>query len=148
MMSDGAPRIGNENTYVGAGPAPSMGDGNTIYTLTDPNGNVLINKGGTAIGAGAQADNTSVAIGARALSGDLPLLAELFAQLRQVFDNAGATEAAQDVVDLAEETQAQAPDERKVSELWTTIKAAATTNEAITLVTRITPLLASAPHHL
>jgi hypothetical protein len=95
MASDNAPRIGNENTYVGAGPVPAMGDGNTIYTLADANSDVLINKGGTAIGAGARADSTSVAIGALALGGDLPQLAELLAQLRQVFDSVGATEAAQ-----------------------------------------------------
>ncbi len=148
MTSGDAPRIGNENTYVGAGPVPSMGDGNTIYTLADPNGNVLSNKGGTAIGAGARADSTSVAIGARALGGDLPQLAELLAQLRQVFDNEGATEAERAAARLADETQAQAPDGQKVRKLWTTIKAAAATNEAITLVTRITPLLAAAPHHL
>ncbi|MGA9876815.1 MAG: hypothetical protein WBQ21_13515 [Solirubrobacteraceae bacterium] len=116
--------------------------------MADENGDVLINKGGTAIGAGARAEGTSVAIGAHALGGDLPQLAELLAQLRQVFDNVGATEAAQAVADLAEETQVQAPDRDKIRKLWTIIKAAATTNGAITLVTRITPLLASAPHHL
>lgn len=147
MVDDDAPRIGNDNTYVGPEPAPSMGDGNTIYTLADANGNVILNKGGTAIGAGARADSTSIAIGARAMGGDLPQLAELLAQLRQVFDDEGMAETVEAVEGLVEETETQSPNAHKIGTLWETIKAAATTNEAITLITRITPLLISASHH-
>jgi len=42
------------------------------------------------------------------------------------------------------------PDRSKVQRLWDTIKVAATTNEAVGLITRIAPLLpliAGAPHH-
>jgi hypothetical protein len=148
MASDDPPTIGSDNTYVGEGPVPAMGDGNTIYTLANANGSVLLNRGGTAIGAGARADSTSVAVGARALGGDLPQLFDLLAQLQQVFDHAGAVEAAHAVAGLADETGRSSPDERKIGKLWTTVKAAAATNEAISLVARITPLLAAAPHHL
>ncbi len=148
MVSDDPPMIGSDNTYVGEGPVPAMGDGNTIYTLADANGSVLLNRGGTAIGAGARADSTSVAVGAGALGGDLPQLFELLAQLQQVFDHAGAAEAAHVVAGLADETGRPAPDKHKIDKLWTTVKAAAATNEAISLVARITPLLATAPHHL
>jgi hypothetical protein len=148
MANGDPPTIGSDNTYVGEGPIPAMGDGNTIYTLANASGDVLLNRGGTAIGSGARADSTSVAVGARALGGDLPQLAELLDQLQQVFDHADAVEAAHAAAGLADETGRPSPDERKIGKLWTTVKAAAATSEAISLVARITPLLATVPHHL
>jgi hypothetical protein len=62
-------KMGNDNTIVGAPIPNQMGDGNTIVGPTDGNGNTLFNKGGTAIGKGACADSTSVAIGSGALAG-------------------------------------------------------------------------------
>lgn len=147
MASNDPPTIGSDNTYVGEGPVPRMGDGNTIYTLADANGNVIVNRGGTAIGAGARADSTSVAVGAGALGGDLPQLFELLAQLQQAFNRVGAVEAVHAVAGLADATGRPSLDERKIGKLWATIKAAAVTNEAISLVARITPLLAAVSHH-
>jgi hypothetical protein len=46
-----------------------MGNGNTIIGPTDSRGNTIINRGGTAIGNGATADPTSIAIGAGAHAG-------------------------------------------------------------------------------
>lgn len=65
-----SPAIGDNNTIVNL-PAPtSMGSGNTFVAPTDSNGNTNFNRGGIAIGAGAQADPTSVAIGAGARAGN------------------------------------------------------------------------------
>lgn len=63
------PQIGDNNTIVNATIPESMGSGNTFVGATDPSGNTILNKGGTAIGAGARADETSIAIGAGALGG-------------------------------------------------------------------------------
>jgi hypothetical protein len=60
------PAIGNDNTLVNVPVPPALGNGNTIIGPTDSNGNTIYNKGGTAIGAGATADPTSIAIGAGA----------------------------------------------------------------------------------
>jgi len=61
--------MGSNNTIVNA-PVPSnMGNGNTIVGPTDSRGNTIINQGGTAIGNGACADGTSIAIGAGANAG-------------------------------------------------------------------------------
>jgi len=62
-------QMGNDNTLVNVPAPPSMGSGNTIVGPTDPNGNTIFNKGGTAIGQGATADSTSIAIGANAHAG-------------------------------------------------------------------------------
>jgi hypothetical protein len=58
------PTIGDNNTVVGGGVPKSMGSGNTFVGATDSRGNTII-RGGTAIGAGARADGTSV-IGTKA----------------------------------------------------------------------------------
>jgi hypothetical protein len=74
-MIDNA-EMGDDNTILG--PVPhKMGSRNTIVADADANGNVIHNRGGTAIGYGARADSTSVAIGGRAMGGDLPQLADL-----------------------------------------------------------------------
>lgn len=66
-------RMGNDNTIVGNVLIPeNMGDGNTIVGATDANGNTILNRGGTAIGRNAQADQTTVAIGANAGAGVRP----------------------------------------------------------------------------
>jgi len=62
--------MGDDNTVVNVpNPPESMGNGNTIVGPTDSSGSTIYNKGGTAIGKGACADSTSVAIGAGALAG-------------------------------------------------------------------------------
>lgn len=63
---------GTNNTLVGSvSNGPIIGDGNTIVGATDANGNTVLNHGGTAIGRGATADSTSIAIGANARAGIL-----------------------------------------------------------------------------
>jgi hypothetical protein len=60
---------GSNNTTVGKVPFGTInGNGNTFVGPTDSNGNTII-PAGTAIGAGARADQTSVAIGAGAGAG-------------------------------------------------------------------------------
>lgn len=61
--------IGNDNTIVGVKPKGSIGNGNTIIDPGDASGNAIVNRGGTAIGAGACAGPTDVAIGAGAQAG-------------------------------------------------------------------------------
>jgi hypothetical protein len=65
-----SPAIGSNNTVLNIPPPSSMGSGNTFVGPTDTNGNTIYNKGGTAIGAGAQALSTSIAIGAGARAGN------------------------------------------------------------------------------
>lgn len=64
------PRMGSDNTILNAPLPTNMGDGNTIVGATDASGNTTFNKGGTAIGRGACADSTSIAIGAGAGGGN------------------------------------------------------------------------------
>jgi hypothetical protein len=63
------PQIGNDNTVVNQPVPPNMGNGNTFVGSTDSNGNAIYNGGGTAIGNGACAGPTGVAIGAHAAGG-------------------------------------------------------------------------------
>jgi hypothetical protein len=62
--------LGTDATAVGNLPTgSSLGDGSTYVGATDANGNAILNRGGTAIGHGATADPTSIAIGANAHAG-------------------------------------------------------------------------------
>jgi hypothetical protein len=64
---------GRDNTIVGTTPIQSIdGDGNTVVGATDAHGNTILNSGGVAIGSGAVADPTSIAIGAHANAGSAP----------------------------------------------------------------------------
>lgn len=65
-------RIGDDNTLVNVPIPESLGNGNTFVGATDANGNTILNKGGIAIGKGACADPTSIAIGANAQAGKCP----------------------------------------------------------------------------
>lgn len=60
---------GSDNTVVGDDRRPIAGNGNTIIGATDAHGNTILNQGGMAIGRGANADPTSIAIGADAHAG-------------------------------------------------------------------------------
>jgi hypothetical protein len=65
-------QIGDDNTLVNVPIPDNMGNGNTFVGATDANGNTIINRGGTAIGKGACADSTSIAIGSGAHAGNCP----------------------------------------------------------------------------
>lgn len=60
---------GSDNTVVGNDHRNIQGNGNTIVGPTDAHGNTIITRGGTAIGNGATADQSSIAIGAHANAG-------------------------------------------------------------------------------
>lgn len=65
--------LGTDATAVGNLPTGSrLGDGSTYVGATDANGNTILNRGGTAIGHGATADPTSIAIAANAHAGGTP----------------------------------------------------------------------------
>jgi hypothetical protein len=135
------PDIGDDNTYVGPGPLPSMGSGNTIWTAADARGNTVI-PGGTAVGVDTRADSTSVAVGARAQGGDLPQLLALLAQLQQVFRQVGDAETEQAIEVLSADVQAPSPDRGKIRKVWNGIQGAATMSGAAGLVEQISALLA------
>jgi hypothetical protein len=62
--------LGKDSTVIGQLPIGSqIGDGSTYVGATDDERNTILNRGGTAIGHGAKADPTSIAIGAGASAG-------------------------------------------------------------------------------
>jgi hypothetical protein len=74
----------SDNTFIGTpSEALQRGSRNTFINTADANGNVLLNRGGTAIGAGSRADSTSVAIGANAGGGAPNRTAELAERAHQ-----------------------------------------------------------------
>jgi hypothetical protein len=77
-----------------------------------------------------------------------PELARLLGQLEAIFRGGGEAAAAETVAHLTTVLEHQKPDESKVQRLWAAVKLAATTNEAVVLVSRIAPLLVtSGAHH-
>ncbi|MBN1638096.1 MAG: hypothetical protein JW866_03960 [Ignavibacteriales bacterium] len=60
-------KIGKDAVVIGNVNA-DVGDGSVVINATDSNGNVILNRP-MAIGRGAKADNTSIAIGANANAG-------------------------------------------------------------------------------
>jgi hypothetical protein len=133
--------VGDDNTVIGTAPS-KMGSGNTIINAADAQSNVILNRGGTAIGRGARADSTSIAIGAGAGAGGLPQLVDLLAELRGVLLREGDPHTPIVLQDLMAEVQAPKRDAGKIQKTWGAIKVAATTNEAASLVLRIAPLVA------
>jgi hypothetical protein len=77
-----------------------------------------------------------------------PQLAGLLSQLEAVLRADGAAAAAETVAHLTTVLEHPSPDQSKIQRLWAGIKLAATTNEAVALVSRIAPLLVTGgPHH-
>jgi hypothetical protein len=63
-------RVGNDSVAVGnISDGSKIGDRSVVVGPTDSNGNTILNRGGTAIGKGAKADATSIAIGENANAG-------------------------------------------------------------------------------
>lgn len=141
MVGRGEPAIGHDNTYVGPGPVPSMGTGNTIWMAAEASGNVII-PGGTAIGVDARADSTSVAVGARAKGGDLSRLLTMLAELQQIVRQADRAQTEQAIEVLRAEVLAPSQDRGKIREVWSGIQGAATMSGAARLVEQISALLA------
>ena len=106
--------------------------------------NVVINGQGSSVQiTTAQAAGISPTAQATA-SQALPTL---LAQLEEVFRAQSDGETAEKVAHLATLVDSPNRDESKIQRLWGTIKIAATTNEAVTLVGHIAPLLGLAAHH-
>jgi len=128
-------------------PGATEGDDNVIIGTRRVRGsrNVVIDpgQGAIAVGQRASAGPGSVAIGAGAGAGTA-LVFEL-QRLEALFKQAGGQRGAQAAAALLSEIQAPKPDRGKIESLWGAISKAATTNEAISLLARIAPLL---PHHL
>jgi hypothetical protein len=134
--------VGSESVVIGRGVPSRVGDRSVVIGATDDRGNTRIG-GGTAIGYGSRADQSSVAIGAYACAGTDALLQlqELRDQLQASGERTGAEAADQ----LLAEIRTQEPNRRTVRRLWGEVKVAATTNEALLLVHEVAkalPLLA------
>jgi hypothetical protein len=104
-----------------------------------------IGDGATAAAAQASAEGaTATATASPAAPELVPLLEELESLLRGLGDG----ETAAHVAHVATLVESSSHDETKLRKLWSAVKVAATTNEAVALVARITPLLlAGGPHH-
>lgn len=77
-----------------------------------------------------------------------PEVGHLLSELEAILRADGEPAAAETVAHLTTVLESPRPDESKIGRLWAGIKLAATTNEAVALVSRIAPLLAVAgPHH-
>jgi hypothetical protein len=125
--------IGDDNTIIGNVPSRSMGSRNVIVGSTDDKGNVRLG-GGTAMGYGARADPTSVAVGSGAMAGApalVPLLREFGAK--------GPPEATDIADDLIAQVEAQQPNGGRIERLWSGLKALGTSEELIALAARIEP---------
>lgn len=106
--------------------------------------NVVINGQGSSVqittAQAAGANPTATAIGSQ------PLHA-LLGELEAVFRGQGDGETAEKVAHIASLVDNPHRDESKIKRLWSAIKIAATTNEAVTLAGHIAPLLGLAAHH-
>ncbi len=74
-------------------------------------------------------------------------LTALLAQLEDAFRGQGDGETTEKVAHLATLVESTHRDESKIQRLWSAIKIAATTNEVVTLVGHIVPLLGAVAHH-
>jgi hypothetical protein len=130
--------VGDDNVVVGKAPR-RMGSRNTIVNATDEHGNVIVNKGPTAIGHRAQADGDGIAIGTEAgASPDLPALLRAFAGQ---MEEAGDPEAAATTATLIAELESPEPDRNIVGRLWGGIKIAATAHEFAGFIAQAEPLI-------
>jgi hypothetical protein len=127
-----------------------MEDDDAIPTAETANQavNVVINGERSSVQiTTAQASGAKSSATATATMND-PELVPLLANLESALRTQGDGEAAEKVAHLATLVETPARDETKIRRLWDAIKLAATTNEAVSLVGRITPLLlASSAHH-
>jgi hypothetical protein len=130
---------GDDNTVIG--PTPKrMGSRNTIVGAVDGSTSTVFNKGGTAVGAGARADSSSVAIGSRAGAGNPALLLEMLERLQTAVADDPTAERA--VTELSAAVQQPTLDRARIKTLWTGIQAAITVGEGAVLVAQIAPVLA------
>jgi AbiTii len=122
-----------------------MGDKDVIPDANAANQavNIVIGQDSTVQITTAQA----AGVNASATATGSQTLPTLLAQLEDIFRRQGDGEAAEKVAHLATLAESADRDESKIRRLWSAIKVAATTNEAITLVGHIAPLLGLAAHH-
>jgi hypothetical protein len=124
----------------------SMGDGDDIPDANVANQavNVVINGQGSSVqittAQAAGINPTASATGSQTLPA-------LLAQLEDAFRGQGDGETAEKVAHLATLVESTHRDESKIQRLWSATKIAATTNEVVTLVGHIAPLLGTVAHH-
>lgn len=124
----------------------SMGDDDVIPDADAASQavNVVINGQGSSVqittAQAAGINPTASATGSQTLS-------TLLAQLEEAFRRQDDGETAEKVAHLTTLVESTHRDDSKIRRLWGAIKIAATTNEAVTLVGHIAPLLGLAAHH-
>jgi Pyruvate/2-oxoacid:ferredoxin oxidoreductase gamma subunit len=139
-------KIGKDSVVIGNVPAHlEVGDGSVIIGATDANGNTIINQP-MAVGRGARAGLSSIAIGAFAGAGVSSSADELAADLQRL----GALIAQQNNEALATgfeklrtELARPAPSRSGVMSAWEVVKAAGAINGAHGLLLKISAGLVS-----
>jgi len=129
---------GDDNVIYSARPGTRIrGSRNTIVGATDDRGNTILNQGGLAVGYGARADDTSIAIGVGASAGsDLASVLHTLTRIQGASPEQIA--AATNLIVAAEGTVAT---HEQVSKWWTTVRSMDSLNGAVELIKRATPLM-------
>lgn len=134
-------KLGKDNVIIGNVPADlEVGDGNVIIGSTDSNGNTNITTP-MAVGRGAMADSTSIAIGAGAKAGASLTLGEALRELMNLVENAQDQESINLLREIDTELDKQEPDKSVILRAWDGVKAAASIAGAHSLVNAVTAFL-------
>jgi len=136
---------GKDNTLIGPGisEALSRGSGNTV--ITDPS--FLAGRGGIAIGLDAKADQTSVAIGARAGAGLGATKIDVRDEIVKVIapliagDIAVSDDLKRSALALLQEVQRERPDRNMLQRLWASFSALATVDGVTGIAEKVSNLI-------
>lgn len=136
-------KVGKDSVVIGNVPPDShVGNGSVVIGATDSRGNTIINQP-MAVGRGAQAGPSSIAIGAFAGAGvaqqqslvDLQSALQQFAEFVVAQNNKAL---AQQFEKLKSELQSPTPNQSAVLTAWEGVKALATVDSAHNLLAKIT----------
>ena len=136
-------KIGKDAVVIGHVPAHTeVGDGSVIIGATDSHGNTIINQP-MAVGRGATAGPGSIAIGAFAGAGLLPLSSALVADVHQLAELVAQQNSAiisSEFEKFRAELAQDNPRRSAVMGAWEGVKAAATINGAHALLLKLSEL--------
>lgn len=145
-LAGGIMKIGKDSVVIGNVPSNiQVGDGSVVIGATDSRGNTIINQP-LAVGRGAQAGPGSIAIGAFAGAGvaqhqslvNLQIALQQFAEFVSSQNNAAL---AQEFEKLKAELKNPEPNRSAVLSAWEGVKAVATIDGALNLLTKTTAAL-------
>jgi hypothetical protein len=138
--------VGKNSVHFGDEPE-DVGDNSVVIRATDALNQMINNSpGGFAMGARANAGQFSVAIGAESGGRGLAL-AEVLDLLEKSFAASGSADASRAVRDL-HAGLASGASKARIQQLWSVVKVAGTTGEAVALVNLAAPVIERALHHL